>query len=139
VTDRMPLLDRARQRQRARDDAKDADLANRIHLDAVGVVGTVNRILELEDQLTADDLTSLTDYWERNLFEFDYDGLHFIVGTYWVDGDRVLLAVRVGRVRGMPEWPVPDPRSTFNSRWAPKGYRVIRSLASLADALDGES
>jgi hypothetical protein len=135
----MPLLDRARQRQRERDNAKAADLARRIHADAVGVVSTVNHILELEDWLTADDLTSFTDHWERSLFEFDYDGLHFIVGKYWADGAQVLLAVRVGRTRGTPEWPPPDPRSTFNSRWAPKGYRAIRSLADLADALDGES
>lgn len=139
----MSLLDRARERLRERHVQND-DLTEMHHSrDRRGALGVAVRALELEaGQLTSADLT-LADPgsagWEDNLWQFDLEGHHFVVGTYWHGnpGRGSVLAVRVAAVRGKPEWPPPHPRSVSNTRWAPAGYHAIYSLADLAEALDG--
>lgn len=140
----MRLIDRARQRrdEQMRSTSEQREASDR--RTRGDLAAAASRILELagEDRITA---SMLQPVWaektgHRELYQFDYEDLHFVIGEYWHGnpGDSLLLAVQVETVRGWPEWPPPHPQSVSNTRWAPGGYRPVYGLANLAAAFDGE-
>lgn len=112
------------------------DMERRRKRDRGEVAAAAGRILETE--IDPESLHRRSDAIERGLWGFEFEGMQFLAGFYWHGNpsESFFMAVKVRGSRRGPEWPPPHPQSAGNTDWAPDGYKVVRSLAWLGEAIE---
>lgn len=133
----MGLLDRARELRAEREEQRSQSKIQQDKIERRDLAGYVSRLLEVD--LDKDELSpARRETGHRALYQFELEGMKFIVGRYWHGnpGHSYYLAVQTQFTVFTPEWPPPSPQSVSNIRWAPKGYKPVPSLAWLADAFE---